>query len=274
MAAIYREGFPHMAYSPARPLLRCEQHEMLEDVMSRVRLPLFLIFLALTTEQCVAQFPKPVPDGPLGDVDTAFLTEYTARSKAKAAENPPYVEILGSSLILHHAGQQPDSQRVLPTIYHALKDVTHVPFTLYVRLSPLVGTPLSDEQVGQLQDLNAKIASAEGALQAGGFNDVQLERQMRMLDSSKAFLQSVVVAKGVDKKSVNDFAHKMAPWMLQNADDAGCYQIEAMHAQMMKWKAILSSDEWGHLIAVNKGAHQARYRNVATQYFEWLFHGS
>src|SRR5882724_9046545 len=108
--------------------------------MNRVGLLLFPVFLALTAGQCLAQ--KPVPDGPLGEVDTAFLTENVARSKTKTAENPPYVEILGSSLILHQAGQQPDSQRVLPTIYHALKDVTHVPFTIYLRLSPLVGTPL------------------------------------------------------------------------------------------------------------------------------------
>lgn len=242
--------------------------------MKRGSLLLFPLFLALTAGQCLAQFPKPVPDGPLGEVDTAFLTEYVARSKAKTADNPPYVEILGSSLILHHAGQQPDSQRVLPTIYHALKDVTHVPFTVYLRLSPLVGTPLSDAQVGQLQALNAKIAAAEDALQAGGFNDEQLERQKRILDSSKAFVQGVVGAKSVDRKSVDDFAHTMSRLMLKNADEAGCYQVQATHVQMMKWKAILSSDDWSHLIAVNKGAHQARYRNVATQYFEWLFHGS
>jgi hypothetical protein len=241
--------------------------------MSRVCLLLFPVVLALTTGQCLAQFVKPVPDGPLGEVDTTFQTEYVARSKAKTAENPPYVEMLGSSLLLHHAGQQPDSQRVLPTIYHALKDVTHVPFTIYLRLSPLVGAPLSDEQTGQLQTLDTKIAAAEDALQTGGFNDVQLERQKRILDGAKAFVQGVVAAKGVDRKSLDDFAREMSPLMLQNADEAGCYQVQSTHTQMMKWKESLSRDEWSHLIAVNKGGHQARYRNVATQYFDWLFHG-
>ncbi len=240
--------------------------------MSRVSLLSLSAFLALSAAQCVAQ-SKPVPDGPLGDVDTAFLTEYVARSKATTAENPPYVEVLGSSLILHHGGQQPDSQRVLPNIYHALKDVTHIPFTVYLRLSPLVGTSLSDEQIGQLQVLNALIAAAEAALQTGGFSDVQTERQKHILDGSKAFIQSIVATKHVDRTSLDDFARTMSPLMLQNADEAGCYQVQSTHGQMMKWKAILSRDEWNHLIAVNKGAHQARYRNVATQYFEWLFHG-
>jgi hypothetical protein len=59
--------------------------------MIRVSLLSLSAFLVLTAGRCFAQFPKPVPDGPLGEVDTAFLTEYVARSKAMTAENPPYV---------------------------------------------------------------------------------------------------------------------------------------------------------------------------------------
>jgi len=138
----------------------------------------------------------------------------------------------------------------------------------------LVGVSLSDDQIGQLQVLNAQIAAAEDALQTGGFNAVQTERQKQILDGSKAFAQGVVVAKRLDRTSLDNFAHSVSRWMLQNADEAGCYQVQSTHAQMMKWKATLSSDEWNHLIAVNKGAHQARYRNAATQYFDWLFQGT
>lgn len=242
--------------------------------MNRIGLVALSVLLVLTADQCFAQGPKAVPEGPLGDVDAAFLIEYTARSNAKAAENPPYVEIAGSSLYLHRAGQKADSQRVIPTIYHALKDVTHVPFTIYLRLSPLVDATLSGEQIGQLQALNDMISSAEDALQTGGFNQVQTERQKQILDGSKAFIQEVVALKHVDRTSLGKFALTMSPLMLQNANEAGCYQVQSTHAQMMRWKAVLSEDEWNHLIAVNKGGHQARYRNVATQYFAWLFQGT
>jgi hypothetical protein len=242
--------------------------------MIRVRLLSLPTLVLLTAAQCFAQFPKPVPDGPLGDVDTAFLSEYVARSKAVSAENPAYVEVLGSSLSLHHDGQKPDPQRVLPTIYHALKDVTHVPFTVYLRLAPLVGVALSDEQIGQLQVVDAEIAAAEDALKTGGFNDVQTEREKRILDGSRATVQGVIAAKRLDRSSLETFARTMSPLMLQNADEAGCYQVQSTHAQMMKWKAVLSRNEWNQLIAVNKGVHQARYRNVATQYFAWLLQGT
>jgi hypothetical protein len=238
--------------------------------MNRVCLLFLSTVLVLATAQCFAQFPKPVPDGPLGDVDTAFLAEYGARSKAITAENPPYVEMLGSSLTLHHGGQD-DTQTVLPTIYHALKDVAHIPFTAYLRLSPLVGVSLSDEQIGQLQAFNAQIDAAEGALQTGGFNEVQTQRQKQILDGSKAFVRGVVAAKRLDGTSLHNFVHTMSPLIAQNADEAACSHVQSMHAQMMKWKAILSNADWSHLIAVNRGAHQARYRNVATQYFQWLF---
>lgn len=241
--------------------------------MNRVCLLSLSTVLVLAAAQCFAQSPQPVPDGPLGDADTAFLTEYGARSKAITAENPPYVEMLGSSLILHHGGQK-DAQPVLPTIYHALKDVAHIPFTAYLRLSPLVGVSLSDEQIGQLQALNVQIAAAEGALQTGGFNEVQIERQKQILDGSKAFVRGVIAAKRIDRTSLYNFVHAMSPLILQNADEAACHQVQLTHAQMMKWKAILSNAEWTHLIAVNRGGHQARYRNLATQYFQWLFQGT
>jgi hypothetical protein len=44
--------------------------------MNRVSLLLFPVALLLTAGQCLAQFVKPVPDGPLGEVDTTFQTEY------------------------------------------------------------------------------------------------------------------------------------------------------------------------------------------------------
>ena len=219
------------------------------------------------------KLPEARPHGPLGDVDNSFLTEYNSRSSALAATNPPYVEISGSSLFLHHGGQKPDSQRVLDDKYHALKDVTHVPFTVYLHLYSQTDTELSDEQLGQLKTLQTAINTAENALSAGGFSEAQSARQNLILDGSTRFLQAAIDTKRVSRASLETFARTMSPLMLQNADEAGCYQVQATHAQVMKWKPTLTSGEWNHLIALNKGSHQARYRNAATLYFAWLLHG-
>jgi hypothetical protein len=71
----------------------------------------------------------------------------------------------------------------------------------------------------------------------------------------------------MDRATLNTFTHKMGPLMLRNAADAGCLQIQATHAQMMKWKETFSPVECYRLIVVNRARHQARYRNAATQYF-------
>jgi hypothetical protein len=61
--------------------------------------------------------------------------------------------------------------------------------------------------------------------------------------------------------------------MLSNAWDAGCTQINETHRQVMIWKREMDDREWDRLRAVIRGAHQARYKNAATQYFAWLLNG-
>ena len=65
---------------------------------------------------------SPPPD-PLGEVNTLFLNEYVARIDAITQVHPLYVEVSGDNLILHRNGQE-ESKRVLPEIYHALKNVS------------------------------------------------------------------------------------------------------------------------------------------------------
>lgn len=222
---------------------------------------------------CLAQSgPLPVPSGPLGDVDTAFLMEYTSTMKAIAATHPPYVEVTGSNLVLHHGGIE-ESKRILPDVYHALKDVAHVPFLTYLELAPLSTSnqELTDAQLSELRNTSEKIMAAQAALPTGHFSDIQLVRQQQMIDGSLELLDKTISAKKIDRSVLDSFAHRMAPLMMENSDEAGCYQIKEMHSQMMKWKSTLTIDEWNRLIAINKSGHQPRYRNVATQYFGWLF---
>jgi len=222
---------------------------------------------------CLAQAgPPQIPVGPLGDVDTTFLQEYVGRMKATAETQPTYIEIAGNNLILHRNGHD-ESARVIPDIYHALKDVAHIPFLTYLHLSPLAAanSTLTDEQVSQLQEIDAKIVAAQGALQDGHFSEAQMARQVRMIDASLALLRNTVKARRIDRSTLDQFAQTMGPLLMENSDEGGCYQVQETHAQMMKWKSTMTQEEWNRLIVINKSGHQPRYRNVATQYFGWLF---
>jgi hypothetical protein len=208
----------------------------------------------------------------LGDFDVTFLTEYLATVKSLAAMHPTFVEIAGNDLILYHDGQE-QSVRVLPDIYHALKDVAHVPFATYLVLSRFAGAnhTFTLEQISQLQDLSAKISSARNALETGHFDGPQLFRQQQMIDTSVELLRESIRDKQIDRAILRRFARAMGPLMMANSDEAGCYQVREMHTQMMKWKTEITEAQWNSLVAINRSSHQPRYRNVGTQYFGWLF---
>lgn len=233
-----------------------------------------ILFVAVTLSvPCCGQTgPAQIPPGPLGDFDVAFLTEYISTIKSLEEMHPTYVEIAGNDLILHHDGQE-QAVRVLPDIYHALKDVAHVPFTVYLVLSRFsrANHTFTLEQISQLQDLSAKISSARNALDTGNFEGSQLLRQQRMIDPSLELLRGAIRDKRIDRATLQRFARTMGPLMMANSDEAGCYQVREMHSQMMKWKTVITEAQWDSLVAINRSSHQPRYRNVATQYFGWLF---
>jgi hypothetical protein len=215
--------------------------------------------------------PPPIPPGPLGDVNTIFLNEYVARIDAITKVHPLYVEVSGNNLILHRNGQE-DSKRVIPDIYHALKDVSHVPFLLYLRLSPLSSKEqLSETEIAGLETLSAKISAARDALSTGGLNNLQMKRQQRIMERSLALLHTTIETKRIPRSTVEGFTHATAPLLLENVDDAACYAIQGMHAQMMQWKRSMTAEEWKRITVINPGMFQPRYRSLPTQYFGWLF---
>jgi hypothetical protein len=223
-----------------------------------------------TTQQPVATAAQ-APD-PLDDLDSTFIQAYTSLMASVTNSGQPYIVVAGNNLVLHRNGQQ-ESVRVIPEIYHAFKDVAHIPFTIYLRLVPAAssGTALTDVQLAQLRSFSTQLVSGRAALPAAGFDALQLSRQQKIFDASVSFLSATIAAKQISSSSLESFTRAMAPLLLTDADDAACYQVQATHKQMMKWKSTLTSEEWNHLVVVNMSGHQPRYRNVETQYFGWLF---
>jgi hypothetical protein len=215
--------------------------------------------------------PTPVPAGPLGEVDRSFLDSYDARRKSVLATTSPYIVVSGSSLILH-IGADRKSERVISDEYHALKDIAHIPFAIYLLLSPVDQKIITlDSQKEKLTILAGRIQAAKPEVNSKWFSPEQLAREQDILQASSALIADTLSAGTVSHDSLLGFARAMGPKMARNAWDAGCAQIRSTHQQMMKWKADLSEDGWNKLVVVNRARHQARYRNVATQYFHWLF---
>ena len=216
----------------------------------------------------------PAPANPLDKLDETFLKSYVARTEIVRATAPPFIEVSGGNLLLHLHGHDPLKARVLTDLYDHLKDVSHIPFTIYLLLSGRENTQVPDDQLIALRNFQKALATAREALPSQGFNPVQLERQRQIVDESTRLIDAVLQTGKADPGTLKSYAQAMAPLMLRNADDAGCLQVQATHKQILAWKPLFTQQDWNDLHAVIKSSHQPRYREVSTQYFGWLLGGS
>jgi hypothetical protein len=167
-----------------------------------------------------------VPEGPLGEIDQSFLDSYCAQQVAVFAHQTPYVVVSGSKLILHWgsgSNKNPDEEKGIPDTYHALKDVAHVPFSVYLFLDSIEkGFVTMDQQKAALTTLKDRMGAARSSLDSKYFAKEQIERQKQILDASERLVVAALSAGHTSQGTLSVFASKMGPLMLQNAWDAGC----------------------------------------------------
>lgn len=216
----------------------------------------------------------PAPCGQLGTFDRLFIDSYQAAQDYTRQHHGPVVIVSGSSLVLVLEGVDPVPVRVIPDIYHALKAVAHFPFAIYLTVNGEVGRDLSIGTRATLETFLVREAAARSELARFTLSTGQISRQHRILDRSNAFIRQALKTGIVLREDLNAFAHAVGPLLLENTRDAGCAQILSTHRQMKTWRAAHPSVDWPSLVVVNRSAHQARYRNAATQYFAWLIGGS
>lgn len=244
----------------------------------RIRVRLGLLLALSTFAGCVSvtvQPPPPAPavapspPGPLGELNLLFREAYRARREALEKEASPVIVVAGDGLTLTLRGTV-ETAVVIPPLYHALKAVAHVPFTLNLLLEPSAGARLSEAELGALRDLEGRLKPARGALATHGLSAAASARQERILDASERLLATALADGAVSAAALASFRRAMVPEMLANGAEAASEQVLGTHRQMMLWKTGMSCEEWGRLLVVNRARHQSRYRSAATQYFAWL----
>lgn len=199
--------------------------------------------------QCPLKIAQ-IPAGPLGEVDQSFLDSYCALQVSVFTRQTPYVVVSGSNLILHWGagtGKVPDEKKGIPDTYHALKDVAHVPFSVYLLLISVEKGFVTVDQRTALTTLKDKIEAANSSLDSKYFAKDQIDRQRQILDASDRLVLPTLNTGHTSETTLSAFASEMGPLMLQNAWDAGCEQIKTTHAQMMAWKRQLTEEEWANL---------------------------
>jgi hypothetical protein len=212
--------------------------------------------------------PRSVPES-LTSLNQLFLEGYRERQAIVKTNTRPLIVADFNVLILHWNGTM-ETNRCIPDIYNALKDVAHVPFGIYVRLTGYASeqsTRLPGPVLEELGAYPAKIAAAEASLSEAGFTDAQLARQKAILGECRLYLPNVLSRGTAPRQELLSFARKTAPWLLQNADEAAAAQLDMTHAVVMQWKRRIPSDDWKRLVVVVRGPQMPRRYNLLTQYF-------
>jgi len=202
-------------------------------------------------------------------LNTLFLDAYKQRQAFVRTNTSPLIVADFDSLILYWDGLA-ETNRSIPDIYHALKTVAHVPFGIFLRLnayaedSPI---PLPEPVIDNLKTYQAHIEKAATSLLEAGFSSTQLARQQAILGECKAYLTNVLLSGVTSRKELMTFTHKVAPWILKNADDAATAQLDVTHSVVMQWKRRIPPDEWRRLVVVVRGPQMPRRLNILSQYF-------
>src|SRR5579872_4382685 len=189
---------------------------------------------------------------PLVVLNKLFLDAYKTRQAFVRSNTSPLIVADFSTLTLYWNGVA-ETNHSIPPAYHALKAVAHVPFGIYLRVDACSRTNtclLPGSVVSDLESCLESIRAAETSLPNAALSSGQIARQYLILKDCKAYLTNVVATGKAPRRELLSFAHKVAPLMLANANDAAAAQLDMTHAAVMGWKSRIPPEEWKRLVVV------------------------
>jgi hypothetical protein len=174
----------------------------------------------------------------------------------------------GATLIQN--GKIVQTMRVIPSEYHNLRYAAHVPFTVFLMLHPLCGSPLSESSKTNIQNYIALLEGAEPELDSTGLTEAQLIRQHRLFTNAISFLSNSLVSGSVTEDDLKVYARSASIDMDKNMREAGAAQVNGVHQQLLKWRRQMTDEEWRNVHFIIHGPQQPRGGDARTLYLSAL----
>jgi hypothetical protein len=242
-------------------------------LLSRSLLLVALIGVWIQASPLAAQEPPSEATGPalpasdpLAALNAGFRAAYAGLREKVLAQTDPIIVQFGDRLVLLRHGVRTEAP-ALSKRYHELKAVAHVPLAVYVLLVSSAGSKLDAAALDRLRQYRGSVVEARGSLEGRGFNPRQRERQLRMMDRSLGFIDTVLRTGMVSKSTLRLFTRNEREDIRANAYEAAEDQILAMDKQMRAWLADMTPQERKRLRVVVGAAHMPRVGNLTMQYF-------
>jgi hypothetical protein len=222
------------------------------------------LLLIFSSVHCFAEIPE------LEQTNQNFRTVYKD-VKAKALKKVgPIIISKGDFLVLLYKGQRTEVQYI-PSQYHQLKAVDHIPLMLYVLLSTYDNeTPFTDNQRKELEKIGQRVKNIEVSLQKMAMEPSLIEIQSQCLIKTSNYLQQLVLEGKINQIQNDSFFREISPLLLAIASEATFFQLDALHEQVQKWKKQIPADDWNRLAAIVMGPSMPRIGEVTMQYFSRL----
>ena len=205
---------------------------------------------------------------PLVELNNRFRAAYAQSRKELLAKQGPVIIADGASMILLRGGRRTEVN--VTAIDDIIKPISHTTLAIYVLLTSAGEGELSEERLKELRGFRELIDPAVKSLAGRGLPEDVNELQTRILGEAARFLDVVLEKKKVKSDELLAFTHKLQPLLLRSAGYAASTQLDAMHKQVMAWKADMTAAEWRQLRVLIPGSSPARTDSLRTQYFARL----
>jgi hypothetical protein len=205
-------------------------------------------------------------DPALAELNKISREAYAGGRQALLARTQPVIVVEFDDLLLLRDDKETRAP-FTPTLYHALKSVSHLPLGIYGALVPAASGDAAADWRPPLQAMRDRALVAAGRLDTGGFSEAQLARQRKIVDESIGFIERTLAAASVSADGLRAYAQEMAPLTLANAADAARAQVDGLHAAFTAMKAQMSAAELARLHVLVLGPKTPRAGNLQYEYF-------
>lgn len=209
-------------------------------------------------------------DDPVQRLNGAFREAYAKARAEVLKQSGPVIIVRGDGLILIN-GEQRVAGSLVDTAYHDLKTVAHVPLTIYSLLASRQDGKIDEQLVADLREIRELIINA-GKTFHGRLDDPDLEtRQRSMLQTCIRYIDQLLESERYTRAALLKLTMGSVRQIQENLAVATKYRIDNYHRQALKWRKMLSDEQWARLHVLIPGSPMARKDSLAVQYFAKLF---
>jgi hypothetical protein len=193
----------------------------------------------------------------LAKLNQQFRVSYAAARQDVLRATYPVLLYDGAKLVLLKGPEKRLEGKPVPALYHRLKALAHLPFTVYLELREIDGE-LSDARVERLVALRKLISDVEKELPTYDFDAYDPARQARIVLRTAALVDGVVDRRRSTRSVVEAFAKELGPDMYENTLAAAAVELGHHHGEIRDWLEDLDEAERGRLRVIVCGSQMPR----------------